>query len=140
MILDDLATVLQTAGVGTIGVSLFKGGVPLDNPLTGVQDTLVALIEVPGLPPVHVHTMQAATYEQPVVQIVTRGIPYGYAAARTLAQKAFNALDGLANAEHSDGTVYLWVQALQSPFFLRWDELARPLIGFNIRCAKSISL
>lgn len=137
MILDDLGSFLQAQGVGTVGTTLFKGLIPEDAPLVATQDSLVALVEVPGLPPVHVHSQAAASYEQPVVQVLTRGVPYGYAAARTKAHQAYVTLDGVQNQTLS-GTQYLWIAALQSPFLLKWDDLARPLIAFSVRCAKAL--
>lgn len=137
-VLDDLGTYLEAQGVGLLGVSLFQGSIPQDAPHVAIQDSLIALIEVPGLPPVHVHTQTQATYEQPMVQVATRGQPYGYAAARAQAQLAYVALDGLANVALS-GVEYLWIQAMQSPFLLRIDELARPLLVFTIRVAKALT-
>jgi hypothetical protein len=133
MLLDELATYLQAEGIGTLGTSLFKGSIPLSD----AQDALVALIETPGLPPVRSHDMPPARYEQPVLQVATRGQPYGYAAARQKAQDAWDVLDGVANATLS-GTLYLWIEALQSPFWLRTDDLERPLVVFNIRCARAL--
>lgn len=137
-VLDELATHLQTAGVGIIGTSLFKGGIPADAPLVAIQDDLVALVEIPGLPPVHVHSAVQASFENPVCQILVRGQPYGYAGARAKAQAAFVALDGLSNVD-LNGIRYLWIQSLQSPFFLRTDELSRPILAFSVRCAKAIT-
>ncbi|HEX6827145.1 MAG TPA: minor capsid protein [Nitrospiraceae bacterium] len=137
-VLDELGTYLEAQGVGILGVSLFQGGIPQDAPNIAIQDSLLALIEVPGLPPVHVHTQTAATYEQPMVQVATRGQPYGYDGARAMAQQAFLALDGLANVVLS-GVEYLWIQAMQSPFLLRTDELARPLLVFTVRVAKALT-
>jgi hypothetical protein len=134
MILDDLGTYLQAQGVGTLGTTLFKGTIPADD-ATGVQHALVALVETPaGLPGVHAHTYQEATYHQPVIQIVARGEPYGYQAARQKAEQVFVALDGLHNAvlgEH----YYLWILAVRPPYPLRIDELHRPLIATDVRCA-----
>jgi hypothetical protein len=137
MLLDEIAAYLQAEGIGTVGTTLFKGSVPQDAPLVAVQDALVALIEGPGLPPLRVHTPRADTVEQPTVQIVVRGDPHGYPAARQKAHDTFVALDGLANVTLGSG-FYLWVLALQSPFFLRSDDLHRPYLVFNVRVAKAL--
>lgn len=137
MVLDDLGAFLQVAGLGTLGTSLFLGSVPQDAPLVTIQDTLVALIEVPGLPSLHVHNDPAPQIEQPVVQVLTRGAPHAYAPARLQAQAAFMALDSVQNQTLS-GTFYLWIQAMQNPFLLHYDALARPVLAFNIRCAKAL--
>jgi hypothetical protein len=137
MVLDDLGTLLQTAGLGTLGTSLFLGSVPMDAPLVTIQDALVALIEIPGLPPIHIHNEDAPQIEQPVVQVVTRGQPYGYAAARLQAHAAFVVLDSVHNQTLS-GTFYLWIQAIKSPYILRVDDLHRPVLVFDVRCAKAL--
>jgi Bacteriophage minor capsid protein len=135
MVLDDLGAYLEAHGVGVLGTTLFKGGIPVDAPEVVMQDTLVALVETPGLPPVH--TLDFARYEQPVVQVIARGAPYQYAACRLQAQAAFDALDGLANVTLGTG-VYLWVIALQSPWWLRTDDFARPHIVFQVRAARAL--
>lgn len=135
MFLDDIAAYLQGEGIGTIGTTLFKGSIPEDAPLVAVHDALVALMETPGLPSSHVHTRAQASFEQPTLQVVIRGAPYGYPAARQKAQDAFEALDGVANVVLGTGA-YLWILALQSPFWLRTDELQRPYFVFNVRCAR----
>jgi hypothetical protein len=136
-VLDDVATYLEAQGIGILGVSLFKGGIPLDTAQTVITDLVTALVQVPGLPPVHVHTQQQATYEQPMLQILVRGEPFGDSAAMQKAYDAFLALDGLSNTVLS-GVMYLWLQAMQSPFLLRRDELNRPFEAFNVRCAKAV--
>ena len=135
MILDELATHLQSAGVGTISSTLFKGSLPLDG--AGTPDAVVALLEVPGLPPVRTLASPPSRYEQPVVQVVVRGAQHGYAAARQQAQLAWEALDGLSNTTLS-GVRYLWIACLQSPFLLRIDQFDRPVLVFTVRCARSL--
>jgi hypothetical protein len=137
MLLDDLGSYLQAQGVATLQATLFKGGIPMDSSEAPVDDAIMALVETAGLPPFHVHNIQAASFEQPTAQIIVRGAPYDYAEARTRAQAAFLALDGLSNVTLS-GTFYLFVQALQSPFSLHMDQMGRPVIVFNIRCAKAL--
>jgi hypothetical protein len=135
MVLDDLASHLQTVGVAVISSSLFKGTIPLDGPGLPVIDRIMVITIVPGLPPVRVHNQRENAYEQPVVQVLTRGDPYDFQEAALRAHAAFVALDGLTNIALS-GTRYLWILAMQSPFYLRTDENKRPMIVFNVRCAK----
>jgi hypothetical protein len=130
VLLDELGTYLQTQGLGTVGTTLFKGHVPLQGP-----DALLALLEVPGMPAVRSHDTPVARYEQPVVQVLVRGAPHDYQAARETAQTAWEALDGLSNVTLSD-VEYLWMQALQSPFWLRTDDYHRPVLVFSVRCAR----
>lgn len=137
MLLDDLAELLQTAGVGTLGETIFKGRLPMDAPHVLVQDAVLALIEVPGLPAERVHDGPGANIEQPMIQVLSRGLPHDYMEARTRAETAYLALDGLTNVTLS-GTVYLWIVAQQPPFVLRHeDSMGRPHVVFTVRCGKS---
>lgn len=137
MVLDDLGVYLHTVGVGVLGVTLFKGRIPLDAPHILVQDAVLALIEVPGLPADRVHDGTAANIEQPMIQVVARGLPHDYMDARLRADAAYLALDGLSNVV-LNGTAYLWVLAQQTPFALRQaDEMGRPLVAFNVRVGKA---
>ena len=135
MLLDEIASLLQTAGIGTLGSSLFKGQIPLDTPTT-VETALVALLEIPGLPPLRSHDSPPSRIGQPVVQVVSRGAPYGYVAARQKAHEAWMALDGVCNQTLS-GTEYLFIQALQDPFLLKIDEMHRPYLVFSARCQRA---
>jgi hypothetical protein len=135
MLLDEVAIYLQGAGMGTVGVSLYKGAVPLDGPGLPVQDAIIVLIPVPGLPPVHIHNQVACAYEQPVLQILTRGAPYDFEETALRAHAVFATLDGLSNLTIGQGQ-YLWISAMQSPFSLPYDSSNRPIIVFNVRCAR----
>jgi Bacteriophage minor capsid protein len=135
MLLDELGTFLQTAGIGTVGVTLFKGTMPLDTPST-VETPMVALREVPGLPALRSHDNPPSRIRQPVIQVESRGAPYGYAAARATAEAIWEALDGVANQTLS-GTTYLMIQALQDPFLLKIDDMHRPTITFTVRCQRA---
>lgn len=135
-LLDELASYLQAEGLGTVGTTIYKGSFPLDTATT-LDRPVLALVEVPGFPPMRSHDSPPSRYEQPVVQVASRGASYGYEAARVQADAAWQALDGLANQVLS-GTAYLTVQALQSPFLLKWDEAHRPVLVFNVRCQRAL--
>ena len=133
-LLLDLATYLQTQGLGTLATSLFIGTIPQD--ATGVPDALSALFPPPGLPPLAVHDSPAAAIARPTVQVITRGAPYGYSAAQSRAMQALLALHDVRNQTLS-GTRYLHIEALQSePLLLRTDERSRPLLAFTVLCHK----
>ena len=133
MLLDELGLYLHNAGIGALGTTLVRGPLPLETP--GSPDALTALIEVPGMAPTRSH--DGTTYEQPVVQVLTRGNPHAYEATRMQAQQAWDALDGLSNQVLS-GVLYLWIQALQSPWWLKTDDSWRPCIVFSIRVARAL--
>jgi Bacteriophage minor capsid protein len=132
-ILDDVGILLVNAGVGTLGTTLFLGSIPADGTVSP-EDTIAAVIPIPGLPPVHVHNEPLASYQQPVFQIVTRSAPYGFAAAMARAEAALVALDGVRN-QTVGGTCFLWITSLQSPWSLRTDDYNRYYLVFNVRCA-----
>lgn len=135
MVLDEIAAFLEAEGVGIIGQTLFLGSMPQDEPGTGSQDAIMAIIEIPGQGPRKAHDQ--TLYELPYLQIATRGVPYGYQTARQKAQDAWDVLDGVANTPLS-GRTYLLIEALQSPYFLRTDDLNRPHVIFNCRCARAL--
>jgi hypothetical protein len=127
---------LQTAGLGTLGTTLFLGGLPVDAPNITTVDAITALVETPGFPAEYVHDVALPSREQPVVQILTRGAPYDYATARTWAQDIWVALGSIRNQALS-GTFYLGVQPIQSVFKLRDDDFARPIMAAQFRCDKA---
>ncbi len=135
MILDEIASLLEAEGIGQLGVTLFKGSIPQDAPSVTIQDACTAVIEIPGQPRSAAH--DGTKYELPYLQVATRGLPYGYPAARQKAQDAWDVLDGVANQVLS-GTTYLLIEALQSPYFLRTDDFQRPILIFNIRCSRAL--
>lgn len=137
-VLEDLGIFLQTAGLGTLATDLFRGGLPMDTPTAPVHDAIMVLIPVPGLPAVFALSGDGAPckVEQPVIQVLCRGNPHDFLGAFTRAMAAYNALDGLNNTLINN-VFYLMVMAMQPPFCLRQaDEMGRPHIAFNIRCAK----
>lgn len=137
MILEELATLLQTAGIGTSGATLFKHALPAEGPVAANAAPQVALIEIGGMAPVRTLDMPPNRYERPVVSVVIRGAPHGYQAARQKAQDAWDVLDGIAN-ETLSGARYLWIQAMRSPYWVRDDDLFRPILIFDIQCARAL--
>lgn len=136
-VLDDLATLLATNGFGTPAVSLFKGGIPTDPPphIT-VQDDVIGLETVPGLPMIRGH--DGLTYQQPVVKMSCRGTPYGYEAAFTRAEAIQTLLEAMTNVVIG-GHFYLWIVPMQAPWRERVDDYHRPVLVFNVRCAMRTS-
>lgn len=130
-VLDELATQAATAGIGTVGTTIFKGILP-DTP-----DACVALIETGGMESGHTMSGGAgsASIERPTVEVIARGAPGDYATPRTKAKDAFNALDGITNTTLSS-VRYFSVRAIQSPFLIGRDANDRVLIGFNLQIEK----
>lgn len=128
---------MQTEGLGTLGTTLFLGGLPVDAPNITTQDAITALVETPGFPAEYVHDDPGISWERPVVQILTRGAPYDYAAARSWAHDIWVALGSIRNTVLS-GTYYFWVAPLQSVFELRTDDYSRPIMSFQVRVGKAV--
>lgn len=137
MLLDDLGAYLVSQSLGVLGQTLFLGAMPLEHPTLAAIDEVLALLETPGAPALHVHSKAAPDVERPTVQVVVRGAPHGYVAARTRAQDAFVALASVHN-QTLGGNFYLEVVALQSPWWLYTDEQQRPHIVFNVACMKGV--
>lgn len=136
MILDELGAYLQAEGLGTLGTTLFLGGLPVDAPGASTPDAIAALVETPGFPAVYVHDEVPPSRESNVVQILVRGAPYDYATARTWAQQIWMALGSIRNQALS-GTFYLTVQPLNPVFKLRDDDYSRPILTAQVRIDKA---
>jgi Bacteriophage minor capsid protein len=136
LLLEELGNYLQAEGLGTLGTTLFLGGLPVDAPHISTQDAITALVETPGFPAEYVHDVVPPARESPVVQLLTRGAPYDYATARAWAQDIFLALGSIRNQTLS-GTFYLSCIPVQSVFKLREDDFARPLMTCQFRIDKA---
>jgi hypothetical protein len=123
--LADLAGVLQTAGVGTVGIDIFLSQLPLS------PEDAISLGEYGGSPPTWVFGDIA--WEQPRVQVLVR-TSHGYVTGRTKAQAAWSALASIKN-EVLNSVLYLTVEPLQSPF-----ELTREGDGDDITFAFNIEI
>lgn len=127
---EDIATILAAvSGFGTIGTDVFhRLG------LTDTPDAQVACTTYGSAPPdlTMTATVGSAVTERPRVQIVARGemVSGGAAAAEAKAQAAWNALQNYKGTVN--GTNYLYVACLQSPFYMGKDEQGRPKFGFNV--------
>jgi len=130
-VLDELGTYLQANGFGTLGQTIFLGTIPADAPGAGVQDAVLGLFEIPGLPSENTHDLLGPSVEQPHVQLRWRGAPYGYAAARTQAGNAYRLLGSVVNQVLS-GAFYQQIIPMQSPYGVPPDEWNRPFLVFEV--------
>jgi hypothetical protein len=136
-VLNDLLTYLAAQSLGTLAVDLFLYGIPQDTPEILIRDAVLALIPVPGLPPLRVHDGFPAAVEQPMVQVLVRGTPYGFQSAMARAVQAWTVLGSITNQTLS-GLAYLSVSPMHSPWLLRTDEQVRPYMVFTVRVMKAI--
>lgn len=134
MLLEELGDYLSTNGVGVQGTSLFLGYMPEEQGSV-VQ---VALYETGGMGAAHgmAPSPGLAKAERPRVQVVVRST--SYSAARLKADAVWKLLDGLGDVT-LNGTRYLGVYAVQSPFLMGRDTQGRPLVACNFDVTKSLS-
>lgn len=129
-VLDDLADVASSAGVGTVGTNLFKSTIP------STPDALVALFLTGG--PASVHAMASAAgqavADRPHIQALSRAARADD--AYLTIQKLHNALNGIGGRT-INGIRYYSVFALQQPFFLREDETGRKIYACNYEILKA---
>ena len=135
MLLDEIGAYLEQEGIGIIGQTLFLGSMPQDEPGTGSQDAVMAVIEIPSRPVLRNH--DKALLELPRLQIQTRGAPYSYPVARQKAQDAWDALEAVTNQVLS-GVTYLRIETQRSPYWLRTDDFNRPIFLFDVECSRVI--
>jgi hypothetical protein len=126
--LTEIATYLETAGCGTVGVDLFLGDLP-DAPVAAAS-----LVEYGGLPPQR--TFGTVAWEQPRVQVLVRDA--AYFAARERAERIYRALVAVANTTLS-GTRYFSVTATP-PSILERDEHDRPILTIRANVTKALSV
>lgn len=130
MLLDDIATALETAGVagGATGWALYKGILP-DKP-----DKAVALYETPGAVP-----SAALALDFPGLQVRVRGPrrkedTAPYSTTRAKIQEVFAALH---TQEASVGAGYVFIYAANSgPLSMGYDASDRLHLSLNFRILK----
>jgi hypothetical protein len=136
--LEDIVTLLEDAGVGTFGASLFastKAKVPL---LTGGQATCT-IVETGGTSPESTHTTRTSqtttevvttpAYLRPSAQLTFKADEY--AEARAMAGEAYDALAGVRNTFVNSGW-YRSIVPLQEPFDGGLDARGQAQVKFNI--------
>jgi len=124
MLLEDVASYLQSQGTGTIGADIFLGQLPVS------PDNVVAIFEYAGEPP-DLHWQG----EYPGLQILVRN--KNYEVGRQKIEQVKNVLHGLAETV-VNGHRYLLIRANQSPAFLQRDENGRAIFVCNFRVIKEV--
>jgi len=131
VVLDDVATLLAQAGLGTIGLTIFLARLP-DSP-----DAALAIREYGGPAPDYLYGGVDPTQEWPRCQIECRDPDY--AAARLRIERCARAL-GAVRERAVNGTHYHRITPLGPPVPLGEDESQRSRIIVNVECAKAPSL
>jgi hypothetical protein len=111
MITTDLASIIQGAGIATLGTNMFLGFMPDEPP------TAISLYQRSGYVP---YQLQSTSYgiERPELHVVVRADTYDN--AMTKANNVMKALHNLAD-QVINGHRYLHVRCLGSPTFLYAD-------------------
>ncbi len=109
MLIDDIASYLQTEGVGTVGTDIFKANQPA-NPVK-----CLTILPTGGLEP----DVDIIGIKNPTIQILARG--ENFTEAMDMAQDAYGALHGLANETLGD-TYVMFCKALQEPTAIGQDD------------------
>ena len=130
MLLDEIATRLQSQGVGTTASTaswfVAKGFLP------PTPDKCIALFETGGLPN---DPHEAALVDRPTFQVRVRGDAYGYSTGRAKLGAARTALE-VGNTTLS-GRRFIHVVAQGEPVSLGQDENNRPSLVMNFTALRS---
>ena len=125
MVLDDLADLLSTGGMGTI----YKDYMPT------TPDVVISIYGAGGSTPTH--TMKVPhVLEQPRVQVICRAV--SLQSAHDTARGVYGILNGL-RSRTINGVLYHWVTATQEPFLLGRDQNARFTVACNYDVKKDRS-
>ena len=124
MLIDDIGSYLATAGIGTLGSSIFLGNMP-DAP-----DNAIALYQYSGNAPELVGNL-----ESPRLTVRVRNT--GYSAGMEKAQDILDALHTLAD-QTIGGTRYLYVRATGSVNHLGRDNDNSALFTIDFIVAKEL--
>tara|TARA_R110002020_G_scaffold123484_2_gene280001 strand:- start:2554 stop:2958 length:405 start_codon:yes stop_codon:yes gene_type:complete len=131
--LTDVGTYLAAATISTqdltLGTNLFLGRLP-DAP-----DSCVGLIQTGGLAPTDTYGTSFPPLETQGLQTLVRAATY--ATGEALAVDVFKSLLSVEN-ETLTSTLYLKIEANQSPFALERDEQERVVLSCNFNVVKAL--
>lgn len=133
MLLDDIGSKLQTAGLGTVGTDIFLGFLPT------APDTCIGILETAGLTPER--TMGNAgvpLLERPGFQVICRGARDEYETTRAKANAVFRELGSTSGVETINSVRYLDFYALSSVYNMGGDENERPHLACNYVAVKEM--
>lgn len=117
MLIDDIATYLETQDVGEIGTDIFKGYQPPE------PTKCLVIIPTGGQAP----DTDIIGIKNPTIQILTRAATISEAMA--LAEAAYDVLHGLANTTLGS-TYVMFCEAMQEPTSIGQDDNS----NFEISC------
>jgi hypothetical protein len=130
MLLSEIASYLESKGVGTRGVDLFAGEIPLTAP-----EIAVGLIETGGGPPAYVHGKNEPVVVFPGIQLRVRAADYEIGRSRIDAiVKELTFRDAILG-----GVRYLSVVPVQEPIDVGRDDNDRHQFVCNFEIMKEPS-
>lgn len=118
LMVDTLTNYLQTHSFGTEGVDLFSGAMP------EAPDNCVTVYETGGFAP-----KIATNVEYPTFQVIVRGLDY-----TTARQK----IDDIWKTLHNNTTLFMHIQAMQSPVSIGQDGKKRWEFSVNFKVIKTM--
>jgi hypothetical protein len=137
-LLDDVASYLTTnTTVFTVGGT--TGNLSLEQQLDTQPDTLVTLLEQPGLPNAYAFSTGnpvEVVYERPNMQVLSRSTDP--VVARSRVQTVYRKLDGLTSTT-INGIRYYEFVAVQAPFQIGRDDNQRHLWSLNFNIKKAVA-
>lgn len=124
--LEAIGNALQTAGVGTLGSTLFLSTMP------ETPDACVAVYEYEGMEPDF--TMGTGLYaiQRPRIQVKARGLREDYPGTRDKANAARDALSAVINQTLS-GVHFIRISPSGSTMPLGLDQNDRPMVVVNFQ-------
>lgn len=144
MLADEIAIFLAAASLGlTVGSTAANGIFAVPFP-TEAGDTATCVIEYPGKPPIRAMgpNLQAPVFERAKFQVLSRDGSNSSFDCRALQKNIWAALthqSGTLTGTTGGTTVYGYIDALSSPFFLKFDENARIYYACNFEAYKVLS-
>lgn len=144
MLADEIAQFLASQGLGlTVGSTAANGVWSVPFP-TIASDTATCVIEYSGQAPLRSMspTQSNPVFERAKFQVVSRDLPENAGTCRALQksiQGVLQNMSGNLTTSTSGTTFYGYMDALQPPFFLKYDESARIYYAANYLAIKQVS-
>jgi len=130
MLTDEIKARLAAQSLVNSGFTVFRNVMP-DTP-----HQVIAIFEYGGMAPELFFS--GSTLEQPSIQFRVRGNPNDHDAPRAQIDDIFQAVTNWGGFTQS-GTVYLGLQAIQSPFLMNRDANERLEFCVNFKVLKGFS-
>lgn len=132
MVEDDVATLIVSDGLATLGGTLFIG------PLPASPDLAISILPTVSAPPDAIFNESTPGMERPRVQIRVRGEAKDYSVPRILIECIYRALANRGGFT-VNSTKYADLSPVQQPFPLGMDNNSRWVFAVNFEAWKEPS-